>query len=140
VRSSSSATQPPVRTRLTATDRIPIASAHLPPANGLRFAIIDLSPNTAATMHRTETLDYIIVVSEEIEMDMDESTVKLRAGDVMVQRGADHTWKNRSNAPARVAFVLIDVAPFFVRAWVPWQLDLRDSATRTDLHRTSYRT
>ncbi len=82
-----------------------------PPPNGTRFAVIDFPPGNKAVMHRTETLDYVLVLSGEIEMDMDDSTVKLKAGDVMVQRGTHHAWLNRSNAPARVAFVLIDAEP-----------------------------
>ena len=62
-------------------------------------------------MHRTETIDYAIVLEGEIEMDMDGSTVMMKAGDVMVQRGTNHAWANRSTARARVAFVLIDAAP-----------------------------
>jgi hypothetical protein len=62
-------------------------------------------------MHRTETIDYVIVIAGEIDMDMDDSTVHLRAGDVMVQRGTNHAWVNRSAAPARVALVLIDAVP-----------------------------
>jgi len=53
----------------------------------------------------------VIVLEGEIEMDMDASTVKLRAGDVMVQRGTNHAWANRSDKRARVAFVLIDAVP-----------------------------
>ena len=82
-----------------------------PPANGTRFAVIDFPPGNAPRMHRTETIDYVIVLEGEIEMDMDASTVKLRAGDVMVQRGTNHAWTNRSGKPARVAFVLIDAVP-----------------------------
>jgi quercetin dioxygenase-like cupin family protein len=82
-----------------------------PPANGTRFAIIDFPPGNVARMHRTETIDYVIVLEGEIEMDMDESTVKLKAGDVMVQRGTNHAWANRSDKRARVAFVLIDAVP-----------------------------
>ena len=59
-------------------------------------------------MHRTETVDYVIVIEGEIEMDMDNSTVKLKPGDVMVQRGTNHAWANRSGKNARVAFVLVD--------------------------------
>jgi uncharacterized cupin superfamily protein len=59
-------------------------------------------------MHRTETVDYVIVIEGEIEMDMDNSTVKLKQGDVMVQRGTNHAWANRSGAIARIAFILID--------------------------------
>jgi hypothetical protein len=44
-------------------------------------------------------------------MDMDDSTVKMQAGDVMVQRGSNHAWANRSSKRARVAFVLIDAQP-----------------------------
>jgi len=62
-------------------------------------------------MHRTETIDYVIVLAGEIDMDMDDSTVRLKAGDVMVQRGTNHAWVNRGTAAARVAFVLIDAKP-----------------------------
>jgi quercetin dioxygenase-like cupin family protein len=82
-----------------------------PPPNGTRFAVIDFPPGCPSSMHRTETIDYVIVISGEIEMDMDDSTVKLKAGDVMVQRGTNHAWANRSDQPARVAFVLIDAEP-----------------------------
>jgi quercetin dioxygenase-like cupin family protein len=82
-----------------------------PPANGTRFAVIDFPPGNKPHMHRTETIDYVVVLEGEIEMDMDDSTVKLKAGDVMVQRGTNHAWANRSAARARVAFVLIDAEP-----------------------------
>ena len=62
-------------------------------------------------MHRTETIDYVIVMEGEIEMDMDDSSVKLRAGDIMIQRGTNHAWANRSGRRARVAFVLVDAKP-----------------------------
>jgi quercetin dioxygenase-like cupin family protein len=78
-----------------------------PPANGTRFAVIDFPPGNVPRMHRTETIDYVIVLDGEIEMDMDNSTVKMKAGDVMVQRGTNHAWANRSDERARVAFVLI---------------------------------
>ena len=82
-----------------------------PPANGTRFAVITFPPGNPGRMHRTETIDYVIVIEGEIEMDMDNSTVKMKAGDVMVQRGTNHAWANRSNRRARVAFVLIDAVP-----------------------------
>jgi uncharacterized cupin superfamily protein len=53
----------------------------------------------------------VIVLDGEIDMDMDDSTVKMKAGDVMVQRGTNHAWANRSHKRARVAFVLIDAVP-----------------------------
>jgi quercetin dioxygenase-like cupin family protein len=82
-----------------------------PPANGSRFAVIDFPPGNTGRMHRTETIDYVIVIAGEIDMDMDDSTVHLRTGDVMVQRGTNHAWVNRGTVPARLAFVLIDAAP-----------------------------
>lgn len=82
-----------------------------PPKNGTRFAVIDFPPGNSPYMHRTETLDYVIVLEGEIEMELDASTVKMKAGDIMVQRGTNHAWANRSNARARVAFVLIDAEP-----------------------------
>ncbi len=82
-----------------------------PPARGSRFAIIDFPPGNTPHMHRTETIDYVIVLEGEIEMDMDRSTVKLKAGDVMVQRGTNHAWANRGDKRARVAVVLLDAEP-----------------------------
>jgi len=81
----------------------------LPPvANGSRFAIVDFLPGCAAFMHRTETIDYVIILAGELDMDMDNSTVKVKAGDVLVQRGTNHAWVNRGSVPARIAIVLID--------------------------------
>lgn len=82
-----------------------------PPPLGTRFAVIDFPPGNKPHMHRTETVDYVIVLEGEIEMDMDESTVKMKAGDIMVQRGTNHAWANRSASRARVAFVLIGAEP-----------------------------
>jgi hypothetical protein len=83
-----------------------------PPPNGTRFTVNDIVPGgKAGNMHRTETIDYVIVISGEVEMDLDDSTVKLRAGDVMVQRGTNHAWVNRGTEPARIAFVLVDAEP-----------------------------
>ena len=61
-------------------------------------------------MHRTETIDYAIVLSGEITMILDEQDVLLKAGDVVIQCGTNHAWSNRSDAPCVVAFVLIDGA------------------------------
>jgi quercetin dioxygenase-like cupin family protein len=82
-----------------------------PPPRGTRFAVIDFPPGSVPRMHRTETIDYVIVIEGEIEMDMDDSTVKLKQGDIMIQRGTNHAWANRSSKRARVAFVLVDAEP-----------------------------
>jgi hypothetical protein len=59
-------------------------------------------------MHRTETVDYAIVLEGEIWAVMDEGETLMRAGDVLIQRGTNHAWANRSGKTARIAFVLID--------------------------------
>jgi len=59
-------------------------------------------------MHRTRTVDYVVILSGEIDMLLDESEVHLNAGDVVIQRGTNHAWVNRGNQPCKVAFVLID--------------------------------
>jgi quercetin dioxygenase-like cupin family protein len=82
-----------------------------PPARGSRFAVIDFPPGNTPHMHRTESVDYVIVLEGEIEMDMDNSTVKLKQGDVVVQRGTNHAWANRGKRRARLAFVLLDAEP-----------------------------
>ena len=82
-----------------------------PPPNGTRFTVNDFPPGNNAVMHRTDTVDYVLVLSGEIDMVTDQSTIKLKAGDVMVQRGTNHAWVNRGTEVARVAFVLIDAKP-----------------------------
>ncbi|HYC44323.1 MAG TPA: cupin domain-containing protein [Burkholderiales bacterium] len=59
-------------------------------------------------MHRTETIDYAVVLEGEITMLLDEEEVHLKAGDVVIQRGTNHAWSNRSNKPAKMLYVLID--------------------------------
>lgn len=59
-------------------------------------------------MHRTETIDYAIVISGEMHLVLDDSEVLLRAGDMVVQRGTNHAWSNRSDQPCLIAFILID--------------------------------
>lgn len=61
-------------------------------------------------MHRTDTVDYAIVLEGEIYAVMDEGETLMRAGDVLVQRGTNHGWANRSSKTARIAFVLIDAS------------------------------
>lgn len=82
-----------------------------PPPHGSRVTLIDFPAGCVSAMHRTETIDYVFVLAGEIDMDMDDSTVKMKAGDVMVQRGTNHSWVNRSDHPARLAFVLLDGKP-----------------------------
>ena len=78
---------------------------------GTIFRIIEFAPGLAARNHRTDSIDYIVVISGEIDMELDDSLVHLKAGDVMVQRGTIHNWVNRGTAPCVLAVVLIDAKP-----------------------------
>ena len=71
-----------------------------------------LEPGSRSPMHRSQSVDYGILLEGECEMELDGGeTVTVRAGDVVVQRGTNHVWHNRSEAPCRFAWVLIDSTP-----------------------------
>jgi mannose-6-phosphate isomerase-like protein (cupin superfamily) len=116
-------------------DRAKIKVALQPPKGGTVFRIVDFVSTTEKIdklpmdtmmkvagpdapkrglppkhpmMHRTRTVDYAIIMSGEIDMMMDDSTVHLKAGDVVVQQATNHAWINHSGAPCRVAFILMD--------------------------------
>ena len=80
-------------------------------ANGTVFRIIEFAPGNGRRNHRTDSLDYAVVLSGEIDMDLDGAEVHLKAGDVIVQRGTIHNWINRGSEPCVIAFVLIDAKP-----------------------------
>jgi uncharacterized cupin superfamily protein len=83
-----------------------------PPKNGSRFCINDTPPGAPGRMHRTDTVDFIFVVSGEIDMELDDGAeVHLNTGDVMVQQGTNHSWWNRGTEWARLVIVLMDAKP-----------------------------
>jgi mannose-6-phosphate isomerase-like protein (cupin superfamily) len=59
-------------------------------------------------MHRTESVDYGVVIEGELTLVLDDSEVQLKAGSVVIQRGTNHAWANRSGQPCRMLFVLVD--------------------------------
>ena len=59
-------------------------------------------------MHRTETIDYGILLAGEIWLVLDEGETKLSPGDIVIQRGTNHAWSNRTSEPARMLFILLD--------------------------------
>lgn len=61
-----------------------------------------------AHMHRTETIDYGIVLEGEVVLIVDEGETTCRAGDIIIQRGTNHGWANRTDSNCRIAFILID--------------------------------
>jgi quercetin dioxygenase-like cupin family protein len=75
--------------------------------NGTVFRLLELAPGASPRNHRTDSIDYGVVMSGEIDMELDGSSVHLKAGDVLVQRGTMHNWVNRGSEPCVIAFVLI---------------------------------
>jgi mannose-6-phosphate isomerase-like protein (cupin superfamily) len=118
-----------------------------PPGNGTIFRIVDFAPTAAhagpvdhnqiliamgidpatqgharhANTHRTRTIDYAIVLDGEIDMLLDDSEIRVKAGDVLVQQGTNHAWVNNGTKPCRIAFILIDgkKPPAWGQGWKP---------------------
>ncbi len=83
-----------------------------PTHRGSIFRIVEFEPGNAPDAHVTPTIDYAVVMSGEIDMELDDGAgVHLRAGDVLVQRATVHNWANRGTEPCRIAFILIDASP-----------------------------
>ncbi len=80
-------------------------------ANGSVFRVVSYGPGCAPRNHRTDSIDYAVVISGEIDMELDDSVVHLKAGDVLVQRGTVHNWVNNGPETCVIAFVLIDATP-----------------------------
>ena len=79
---------------------------------GTVIRVTELLPGTTGFMHRTETLDYAILLDGECDLELDDGkTVHMKPGDICVQRGTIHAWVNRGTVPAVFAFVLIDADP-----------------------------
>ena len=83
-------------------------------AGGTVFRIVRYDPGVAPRNHRTDSIDYAVVLAGEIDMELDGATAKLKAGDVLVQRGTIHNWINRGTEPCIIAFVLVDAKPVVV--------------------------
>jgi mannose-6-phosphate isomerase-like protein (cupin superfamily) len=106
-----------------------------PPDNGTKFRLVEFAPLDPPTesklppemimkgvnhppengipvkhpmMHRTRTLDYAVILSGEIDMMLDDTSVHLKEGDVVVQQATNHGWVNHSSQPCRILFVLMD--------------------------------
>jgi quercetin dioxygenase-like cupin family protein len=81
-----------------------------PSPDGTKIRINVFPPGVVSPMHRTQSVDYGIVLDGEVVLVLDDSETTLHAGDVVVQRGTNHRWENRTGATARMAFILIDGA------------------------------
>ena len=124
-------------TPIDAPDRIVEHQGVLPPRQGTVVRIIDIPPEIVdpaerkrqtdavfkqmfrdaghvadsprhTGMHKTDTIDYAILLEGELTAIMDQGETIMRAGDILIQRGTNHAWANRSGKPCRIAFILID--------------------------------
>ncbi|HEY2426456.1 MAG TPA: cupin domain-containing protein [Pseudolabrys sp.] len=76
-------------------------------SDGTVFRIVSFGPGVAPRNHRTDSIDYAVVMSGEIDMELDVGKVHLKAGDVLVQRGTIHNWVNTGSEPCVIAFTLV---------------------------------
>lgn len=81
------------------------------PTEGADFVFSDFQPGTGAFMHATDTLDFLVVLSGEVTLITEAGETKLRAGDVLVDRGVLHAWRNDSDKPCRIVNVLCPARP-----------------------------
>ena len=83
-----------------------------PPMDGHVFRILQLAPGRSAYMHRTDTIDYAIVLEGKCVMKLDgNEEIEMSSGDVLVQRGTWHGWEARGDSPCKLAFILISAEP-----------------------------
>lgn len=95
---------------IAATEAEPIRQGELlgPPAEGTRVRIVDMPPGARSPMHRTESVDYGVVLEGAITLVLDDgSATTIGPGELVVQRGTDHAWENRTEDWARILFVLV---------------------------------
>lgn len=84
-------------------------------SDGTIFRIVQYAPGVAPRHHRTDSIDYAVVLSGSIELELDSATVRLDPGDVLVQRGTIHNWANNGTEPCVMAYILIGAHPATIR-------------------------
>ncbi len=98
--------------QLPSDGRSPGVAATFPSAGGFRFSVVRFAAGRDVALHRSDTIDYGVVLSGEIWLEVDGgSETLLRPGDTVVQCGARHGWHNRSAEPCAMAFALVGAAP-----------------------------
>jgi quercetin dioxygenase-like cupin family protein len=86
---------------------------------GSVIRIVDMLPGKQSPMHRTNSIDYGIVLSGEIELELDDGAKRtVHEGGIIIQRGTNHLWRNTTDKPTRIAFILIE-APAYVHDGAP---------------------
>lgn len=93
---------------------------------GSVIRITDMLPGKESPMHRTNSIDYGIVLENEIELELEDGRKKtIRQGGIVVQRGTNHLWRNTTDKVTRIAFILIE-APAYLHQGQPLAEDKPD--------------
>jgi quercetin dioxygenase-like cupin family protein len=80
---------------------------------GSVIRIVDMLPGQQSPMHRTNSIDYGIVLKGEIELELDDGAKRtVREGGIIIQRGTNHLWRNTTDQPTRIAFILIEAPAY----------------------------
>jgi quercetin dioxygenase-like cupin family protein len=86
---------------------------------GSVIRIVDMLPGKESPMHRTNSIDYGIILKGEIELELEDGAKRtVHEGGIIIQRGTNHLWRNVTNEPTRIAFILIE-APAYVHNGQP---------------------
>jgi quercetin dioxygenase-like cupin family protein len=87
--------------------------------HGSVIRIVDMLPGKESPMHRTNSIDYGIILKGEIELELEDGAKRnVREGGIIIQRGTNHLWRNITDQPTRIAFILIE-APAYVHNGEP---------------------
>ncbi len=80
---------------------------------GSVIRIVDMLPGKQSPMHRTNSIDYGIVLDGEIELELEDGAKRtIGQGGIIVQRGTNHLWRNTTSKPVRIAFILIEAPAY----------------------------
>jgi quercetin dioxygenase-like cupin family protein len=86
---------------------------------GSVIRVVDMLPGKESPMHRTNSIDYGIVLEGEIELELEDGAKRtVRQGGIIIQRGTNHLWRNTTDSPTRIAFILIE-APAYLHDGQP---------------------
>lgn len=105
------------------------------PPNGVIFCLTDIKPGGCSPMHRTQSLDYAVVLTGEIVISLADGAEKtVKAGEFIVQQGAEHAWINRSDQPCRMVFVMVGSEKICTKEGVALDETLTKAEAKAGVH------
>jgi quercetin dioxygenase-like cupin family protein len=92
-----------------------IPSSGIVPVGGTLLRIIDVCPNSSGTMHRTRSVDYVMITKGSLDLELDSGATRvIRQGDIVIQRGTNHRWVNRSGEWAQMLAIPVSALPVVI--------------------------